>query len=411
MNSSSSPGNPSPSPGQPRTRLGAQPSSPTNYSSSEEDGGCQSQTPEEQSPAALVIGQIEDILEDAADALTENRPMTIPLRNRRSGNEVPVSFPTPAGTGARRFTAVLHILYICHEALVTGNIVTKRNIYYHNPGLFGSQAYVDYLVDDIAFTFGVSRDHLNIVAASKGLIAGGQFSHGDGHHATFRSLAAASYFNSSSAGPGLLVTAKGYPDLATRQFLSLLHSAYAYIPMYALVDFDPDGIGIMRTFKLGSRNLDHEVNATVPSLSWLGVKSEDIFSVARPLDSPSKSSSQPSTCTIQSQSPAGAVAPAQITTSHDSLSPENPATPSTTLAITDYKMVALTLNDRNKAINLLAALKTPEDQDAEDMNLTSELQLMLMLNTKFEIQAVEDMGNMTNWLDARLKSSFDGDLE
>ncbi|KAI1871658.1 hypothetical protein JX265_005644 [Neoarthrinium moseri] len=383
MNSSSSPGNPSPSPSQPRTRLGAQPSSPTNYSSSEEDGGCQSQTPEEQSPAALLIGQIEDILEDAADALTENRPMTIPLRNRRSGNEVPVLFPTPAGTGARRFTAVLHILYICHEALVTGNIVTKRNIYYHNPGLFGSQAYVDYLVDDIAFTFG----------------------------ATFRSLAAASYFNSSSAGPGLLVTAKGYPDLATRQFLSLLHSAYAYIPMYALVDFDPDGIGIMRTFKLGSRNLDHEVNATVPSLSWLGVKSEDIFSVARPLDSPSKSSSQPSTCTIQSQSSAGAVAPAQITTSHDSLSPENPATPSTTLAITDYKMVVLTLNDRNKAINLLAALKTPEDQDAEDMNLTSELQLMLMLNTKFEIQAIEDMGNMTNWLDARLKSSFDGDLE
>lgn len=61
---------------------------------------------------------------------------------------------------------------MCHEALVSGHVITKRNIYYQNPDLFGSQQYVDNLVDDVAFTFGVGRDMLNIVAAYKGLVAG-----------------------------------------------------------------------------------------------------------------------------------------------------------------------------------------------------------------------------------------------
>lgn len=39
-----------------------------------------------------------------------------------------------------------------------------RAIYYQNPDLFGSQKYVDGLVDEIAFTFGVGRNALNIVS-------------------------------------------------------------------------------------------------------------------------------------------------------------------------------------------------------------------------------------------------------
>jgi hypothetical protein len=43
----------------------------------------------------------------------------------------------------------------------------RRGIYYQNPDLFGSQQYVDKLVDDIAFTFGLGRDTLNIVSYIK----------------------------------------------------------------------------------------------------------------------------------------------------------------------------------------------------------------------------------------------------
>lgn len=44
-----------------------------------------------------------------------------------------------------------------------------------------------------------------------------------------------------------------------------------------VVDCDPHGIDILRTYKYGSRSLGHEENATVPGLQWLGVKMEDIL--------------------------------------------------------------------------------------------------------------------------------------
>jgi meiotic recombination protein SPO11 len=50
------------------------------------------------------------------------------------------------------------------------------------------------------------------------------------------------------------------------------------IPTFCLVDFDPDGIGIMSTYKYGSMALSHEdQNLTVPSMGWLGVQSADII--------------------------------------------------------------------------------------------------------------------------------------
>ncbi|XXH00861.1 hypothetical protein Hte_007212 [Hypoxylon texense] len=119
-----------------------------------------------------VVSKIEDILDHIINALGENRVLTIPLRSRRSSNEISIQFPTSRLNEVKRFTCLLQILHMCHEALVSGYITTKRNIYYQYPDLFGSQQYVDRLVDDIAFTFGVGRNALNIVAASKGLVAG-----------------------------------------------------------------------------------------------------------------------------------------------------------------------------------------------------------------------------------------------
>jgi meiotic recombination protein SPO11 len=71
--------------------------------------------------------------------------------------------------------------------------------------------------------------------------------------------------------------AKGFPDLATRRFLSILHTAQPELELFALVDFDPHGVAIMRTYKYGSRRLGHEGNATVPRLRWLGILSNDVL--------------------------------------------------------------------------------------------------------------------------------------
>lgn len=73
---------------------------------------------------------------------------------------------------------------------------------------------------------------------------------------------------------------KGYPDLATLEFLALLHTVRPLVPMLCIVDCDPHGIDIMRMYKHGSRGLGHEQNARVPGLQWLGVRMDDILQSA-----------------------------------------------------------------------------------------------------------------------------------
>jgi meiotic recombination protein SPO11 len=47
--------------------------------------------------------------------------------------------------------------------------------------------------------------------------------------------------------------------------------------MFALVDYDPHGVAILRTYKNGSKRLEHEDNVTVPGIRWLGIHSSDLL--------------------------------------------------------------------------------------------------------------------------------------
>ncbi|KAI2778212.1 DNA topoisomerase IV, alpha subunit [Daldinia loculata] len=373
--------------------------------------------------AGAVIVKIEDVLERIIDALTENRVLDIPLRNRRTGNESLIRFPASTEAEAKRFTCVLQILHLCYEALISDHVITKRNIYYQNPDLFGSQQYVDNLVDDIAFTFGVGRDALSVVAAYKGLIAGGVIITLKNHsvldcssdnngtliphakairridigetkwimviekEATFRGLAASGYYGLSDGGIGVLVTGKGYPDLVTRQFLHLLHSSFPQVPIYALVDFDPSGIAIMLTYKCGSQGLGHEENVTIPEISWLGPKSRDILNHTRYSSSSHTNPSDDST-------------PQYSQDSSSSSSPPNISVFPIPVEVTAH----LSTSDRRKAVGLLRRLDNHPVESENEPRLAHELQLMLMLNIKAEIQAVDDSGDMTGWLDVKLSN-------
>ena len=56
-------------------------------------------------------------------------------------------------------------------------------------------------------------------------------------------------------------------------------------PIFALVDFDPDGIAIMSTYKYGSWKLSHEnARLNVPGIRWLGLRSRYLFDDSRGLD-------------------------------------------------------------------------------------------------------------------------------
>ena len=137
--------------------------------------------------------------------------------------------------------------------------------------------------------------------------------------------------------------AKGYPDIQTRQFLRLLSIRYPELPVFALVDFDPDGIGIMSTYKYGSINLAHESNLAVRSIQWLGIRSCDFLRTESDVQGP----------------------------------------------------LRLTARDRKIALKLL-------EKQLLDGDWWRELQVMLMLNVKAEIQILGGGEALEEWLDRKL---------
>jgi meiotic recombination protein SPO11 len=100
--------------------------------------------------------------------------------------------------------------------------------------------------------------------------------------ATFRSIAASTFWQTISTD-GVMVTAKGYPDIATRAMLRYLcmplpQNAFATPPIYGLVDYDPDGLAIFSTYKHGSIGLAHEsADLVIPQLRWIGLRIEQIL--------------------------------------------------------------------------------------------------------------------------------------
>ncbi|EME42796.1 hypothetical protein DOTSEDRAFT_131971 [Dothistroma septosporum NZE10] len=299
------------------------------------------------------------------------------LRASRDGRAKQICFPGKTEDEAWRFAVVLRILELMHEALRNDVVMSKRDIYYRDPALFGNQTYVDRYVDDIALTFGLSRASLNVCAVAKGLVAGAfTIYRKDGSstianndregllvpslrdiqaidvkmvnwilviekEATFRSITAGPFWD-TIATQGIVLTGKGYPDLSTRALLHFLSTAspengFASPPVYGLADFDPDGLSILSTYRRGSKSLAHESEAhCIPQLQWLGLRSENLY-----MDQANTHASQ--------------------------------------------GLLKLTTRDRKKAVNMLVRnddWEVPEEWKAE-------LRTMLMLNTKAELQLLD----------------------
>ncbi|CAK7263545.1 endodeoxyribonuclease [Sporothrix epigloea] len=315
------------------------------------------------------------------DSIKRGKELSIPFTRRSLKRSATAQLKGgKADTQTRRF--VLTILQLSHQALLSGTFVTKRNIFYQYPSLFRTQRVVDSLVNDIAYTLGLGRDWLNIVAASVGVVCGQlSFTTRDNVQcsasiqengiaippATFRTLAASGYWNTSLAGPGVLVASKGYPTLVTRWFLHRIHETAPQIPIYGLVDYDPHGVRIFRTYKYGSQSLGHELNTTVAGMKWLGIRSGDL-------------------------SPAVASRGAGLARS----------------VLDD--VVPLTAADRRTATCLLRDIFHAVGGDQEQANLEQcrEVQVMLVLNVKAEIQVADDCGDLAVWLDKKLCLAQEG---
>ncbi|KEF51453.1 uncharacterized protein A1O9_12370 [Exophiala aquamarina CBS 119918] len=222
-------------------------------------------------------------------------------------SEVVYAFPGKNRDDAWRFACLARILSEIHSAVKQGIIVTKRDIFYHDPGLFKQQTTVDRHVDDIAHTCGVTRRDLNIAASPKGLVAGLKtgnltdqiviihdcydlttFDHLANinwilvveKEAIFSALLERRFHRHPIIGPGVLATAKGYPDLATRRFLrALVDQCQSNVPVFGLFDNDPDGIGILKCYLYGSKRSAREQSCIAPEMTWIGLKSEDLMAI------------------------------------------------------------------------------------------------------------------------------------
>ncbi|KAF5983101.1 meiotic recombination SPO11 [Fusarium coicis] len=339
--------------------------------------------------AGTVVTRIEDILAQIISALAAGQVLSIPFSTRRStrraANAQPeqVHFPGRNQQEAVKFARILLILQLSHDAIVSGTLLTKRHIFYQHQHLFEKQGQVDDLVDDIAFNLGISRGDLNIVAASKGALAGPlliRFHDGSTLNpcsgdlgvavptvqsvsnidvqnvrwilvvekdAVFRSLCSSQFWRTCIFGPGVLVT---YPQL----------------PLLGLFDYDPDGVKILRCYRHGSERLSHEADLGVEGLRWLGIRSAHLFR-----DHASAYYGQPSHVSITS------------TQSRD------PVT---------Y------LNGRERAAAVSALKKTslhfPNELEGSELRL--ELQLMMMLGVKAEIEWLDESGDLCPWLDGEI---------
>ncbi|GAB1737197.1 hypothetical protein NU219Hw_g879t1 [Hortaea werneckii] len=176
--------------------------------------------------------------------------------------------------------------------------------------------------------------------------------------ASFRSLAGSTCWERLSA-EGVLVTGKGYPDLATRALLRFLstpspHNGFSSPVVFGLADYDPDGIAILDVYKHGSAAMRHEnLGLKVEKLSRLGLSSRHIIACGDD-------------------------------------------------AHADQGLLTLTARDRSKACKMLE--RSSEDGRDDEGNIRRELQTMLALNIKAELQLLDAIpGGLSGILESAIE--------
>jgi len=142
----------------------------------------------------------------------------------------------------------------------------------------------------------------------------------------------------------------------TRKLLSVIcnpsiQNGFCSCPVYGLFDYDPDGMSILSTYKYGSQGLAHESKTiNCPSIQWIGLGSAQ-FAEAIDMNN------------------------------IDGLLP-------------------LSKRDRRLASCMLS--RSPFSEYGEELSWRQELQMMLMLNFKAEIQFLEcRAAGLAGWMATR----------
>ena len=141
--------------------------------------------------------------------------------------------------------------------------------------------------------------------------------------------------------------------MATREFLrSCLNRPGFSAPLFGLFDYDAYGVDILKCYRIGSKASAVEQRLNLPEIRWLGIKTEDIVR----LD-------------------------------------ENAV------------VMSLSTKDRRKALKVIDSTTVTGGLVVEELrDCRNELQRMLMLNKKAEIQVLED--KVCGWAESKMLAAL-----
>uniref|UniRef100_A0AAV1UGA6 DNA topoisomerase (ATP-hydrolyzing) n=1 Tax=Peronospora matthiolae TaxID=2874970 RepID=A0AAV1UGA6_9STRA len=275
-----------------------------------------------------VLQRIADLAAEFLDCLSDGKVLDLEALKRNSsamkydhetkqqfhGNETRLIKLNRQG--GRRYTGIWLILQTVHALLTEHKTATQRDVYYLHP-FFRGQSEADEAILDAGSILGVPRGCMNIVGASKGcftgdisLIRDNQWRYfGSGEEVSitqellqlkpsemhsnakciiviekdgiFNRLREDKFF---VAVPSILITGRGFPDLATRMFVSQLSKTFD-IPVLGLCDCNPFGLSIMLTYKLGSARMPLESLQYAVDVKWVGLRPSQATSLGLPLSS------------------------------------------------------------------------------------------------------------------------------
>uniref|UniRef100_A0A3Q2NTG9 DNA topoisomerase (ATP-hydrolyzing) n=1 Tax=Fundulus heteroclitus TaxID=8078 RepID=A0A3Q2NTG9_FUNHE len=204
-----------------------------------------------------------------------------------------------------KFAQILKILSVIYRLVQSNSYATKRDIYYNNTQLFGSQRTVDSIIDDISCMLKVPRRSLHVVtsAAKKrgtyshmspcvcvcvcvcvtlvcNIVSSAKFIMIIEKDATFQRLLDDDFC--AKLSPCIIITGKGVPDVNSRLMVRKLWDTLR-IPIFALVDADPHGTEGLSERRSAMSFEAHSL--TVPSVMWLGLLPSDLQRLRVPEDS------------------------------------------------------------------------------------------------------------------------------
>ncbi|XP_046897164.1 meiotic recombination protein SPO11 isoform X6 [Hypomesus transpacificus] len=285
----------------------------------------ETQHEEEEVSSQDVLTRIEKVIVGIVKELSTGHAPAFVLPNRSSWANV--SFDSAIGlqmswrrsvttvrsdcsSSVTKFAHILKVLSTIYKLVQSNSYATKRDIYYNDTQLFGSQRIVDSIVDDLSCLLRIPRRKLHVLATSKGLISGALcYLEEDGTRVDCSSSSTAVPVSSNVGGirnivssakfvlivekdatfqrlldddlcsklfPCIMITGKGVPDVNSRLMVRKIWDSL-HIPIFALVDADPHGIEIMCIYKYGSVAMSFEAHSlTVPSVMWLGLLPSDL---------------------------------------------------------------------------------------------------------------------------------------